>query len=138
MNIFKRDQGGNPMGDFQIKTMKLLDNAVVIGVSGTLDSITAPELEKTVQKYLDEETYDLIFDLAQLKMITSAGVGFFTKMAGATAEHSGGMVMVQPIQSVRDVLNVFGLLRYVPISKDIDGALKDLVSLKSGKFRPDR
>ncbi|MBI4713241.1 MAG: STAS domain-containing protein [Planctomycetes bacterium] len=124
------------MDGFQIKTLKLLGDVVVIGATGTLDSVTAPELEKTVQKYLDDKIYDIIFDLSQLKMITSAGVGFFTKMAGVTSENFGGIVIVQPIQSVRDVLNVFGLLRYVPVANDIDNALKDLAKLKSGKFRP--
>lgn len=114
------------MDVLQIKTLRLLEDIIVIGISGTLDGITVTELEKTTQKYIDSEIYRFIFDLSGLNKITSAGAGFFTKMTAITSENHGGIVLVQPVPAVREVLNIFGLMRYVPIVDNIDAAIKHL------------
>ncbi|MBI4712569.1 MAG: STAS domain-containing protein [Planctomycetes bacterium] len=114
------------MDVLQIKTLRLLEDIIVIGINGTLDGITVPELEKTTQKYLDDKIYKFIFDLSGLNKIASAGAGFFTKMAAITSEHYGAIVLVQPVPPVREVLNIFGLMRYIPIVNDLDAAIKQL------------
>ena len=46
---------------------------IVISVSGRLDSITTPMLEKTIEENVNAND-DLIFDLKNLKYISNAGL----------------------------------------------------------------
>lgn len=49
------------------------DGKAVIRIKGWLDSQTAPELDKFVRSSLTDVT-DLVFDLSELKYISSAGL----------------------------------------------------------------
>ncbi len=46
-------------------------------LGGSLDTATAPELEKQLNAELDDQVKDLIFDLAKLTFISSAGLRVF-------------------------------------------------------------
>lgn len=123
------------MDNFQVKTLKLPDDIIVIAPFGTLDSVTAPELEKTTQKFLETQIYNYIFDLSKLQGITSAGIGFFTKFAGLVGENHGSIVVIQPVASVKETMDVFGLFRYIPLADNLDTALRTINKSKTGQFR---
>ncbi len=50
---------------------------VTVELGGSLDTATAPELEKQLSATLDDQVKDLIFDLAKLTFISSAGLRVF-------------------------------------------------------------
>ena len=50
---------------------------VTLKLTGSLDTATAPELEKQLASVLADSTKDVVFDLAQLKFISSAGLRVF-------------------------------------------------------------
>ena len=47
-------------------------------LTGSLDTATAPELERQLAPVLAGPVKDLVFDLAQLKFISSAGLRVFS------------------------------------------------------------
>ena len=52
--------------------------AATVTLTGSLDTATAPELERQLAPVLTGSVNDLVFDLAQLKFISSAGLRVFS------------------------------------------------------------
>ena len=52
--------------------------AVTVKLTGSLDTATAPELEKQLAPVLGAPVKDVVFDLAELKFISSAGLRVFS------------------------------------------------------------
>ena len=50
---------------------------VTVELGGSLDTATAPQLEKQLSTALDASVHDLIFDLEKLTFISSAGLRVF-------------------------------------------------------------
>lgn len=53
------------------------NTTLTVELGGSLDTATAPQLEKELTTVLDDEVKDLIFDLAKLTFISSAGLRVF-------------------------------------------------------------
>jgi len=66
--------------EIQIKPNAGSQNAggVTVNLTGSLDTATAPELERQLAPVLAGPVKDLVFDLAQLKFISSAGLRVFS------------------------------------------------------------
>ena len=79
---------------------------LTVEVVGRLDSLTAPELEDSL-----EEVYDgidkLILDLAKLEYISSAGLRVLLG-ASQVMDEQGEMVVRNLTQPVRDVIELVG------------------------------
>jgi anti-anti-sigma factor len=64
-----------------IKIKRQVDNnrntTLTVELDGSLDTATAPQLEKQLAAALNEQVNDLIFDLAKLTFISSAGLRVF-------------------------------------------------------------
>ncbi|MFH1227306.1 MAG: STAS domain-containing protein [Planctomycetota bacterium] len=123
------------MDNFQIKTLKLPDDILVVAPIGALDSVTTTELEKNIQKFVESKICNFIFDLTKLENVTSAGIGFFTKLTGIATEHHGGIVIINPNASVKETMDIFGLFRYIPLADNLDSALRIISQKKTGQTR---
>ena len=72
--------------------------AVTVKLVGSLDTVTAPDLEKQLGPVLGGPVKDMIFDLADLKFISSAGLRVFSsarktlKERGGQASDAGGVL----------------------------------------------
>ena len=53
------------------------NDTLTVELGGSLDTATAPQLEKQLSAALDDQVKDLIFDLAKLTFISSAGLRVF-------------------------------------------------------------
>ena len=71
--------------DIQVK--KSVDAArqdtATMELAGSLDTATAPELERALAPLLDSGVRQLVFDLAGLKFVSSAGLRVFGMSAKA-------------------------------------------------------
>ena len=93
--------------------------AITVKLSGSLDAATAPDLERELAPVLGGQTKDLIFDLAQLKFISSAGFRLFSS-AHKTLKSRGGQasfVHMQP--QIQEVFEIMKSLPGVAVFKDI-------------------
>lgn len=80
---------------------------VTVKLTGSLDTATAPDLEEQLTPVLTKEVKDVVFDLAQLKFVSSAGLRVFAMARKQLKERGGqaGFVNMQPqIQSVFDIM----------------------------------
>jgi anti-sigma B factor antagonist len=93
--------------------------AVTVKLTGSLDTATAPELERQLAPVLAGQTKDLIFDLAQLKFISSAGLRIFSSVRKILKERGGQASFVHMQPQIQEVFEIMKSLPGVAVFKDI-------------------
>jgi len=111
---------------FEIKIQRSAGNrssAVTVRLEGSLNTDTAPELERQLTVVLEDPVRDVVFDLAELRFITSAGLRVFAA-ARKTLKDRGGQasfVNLQPqIEVVFDVIKSLPGISIYKNSVDLD------------------
>ena len=80
---------------------------MTVELGGSLDTATAPQLEKQLTAELNDQVKDLVFDLAKLTFISSAGLRVFAAARKWTKQRGEqvSFVNLQPqIQEVFDIV----------------------------------
>ena len=93
-------------------------NEITYMLDGNLDNSTAPMLESRLNETLGKKPRLLIFDLADLKYVTSAGLRQFIVAQKRQKEHGGKVSFVNLQPQIREVFNIMGSLPDVRIFKD--------------------
>lgn len=94
-------------------------HTATVRLSGSLDTATAPELEGQLAKLLAGPVKELVFDLAQLSFISSAGLRV---IAGARKQlrQRGGMASFIHLQpQIQEVFDIIASLPGIAIFKDM-------------------
>lgn len=82
---------------------------VTLGITGRLDTTTAPNLEAVINE-ISEDTKELIFNMAELEYISSAGIRVLLS-AYKKINQSGGIMRIEKANDiVREVFEMTGLL----------------------------
>ena len=86
---------------------------VVVAITGSIDTSTAPALEKEVEEYLESATL-LVFDFAKVDYLSSAGLRVLLRCNKAMISH-GKMIVrnVDPI--VMDLFEITGFTELLNI-----------------------
>jgi len=93
--------------------------AVTMKLTGSLDTATAPELERQLAPVLAGPVKDLVFDLAQLKFISSAGLRVFSMARKQLKERGGQASFVNLQPQIQEVFEIIKALPGVAIFKDV-------------------
>jgi anti-anti-sigma factor len=82
-----------------------------VQLEGSLDTATAPELERQLAPVLNSGTKDIVFDLAKLKFISSAGLRIFANVRKQLTTRAGqaSFVNLQP-----QIEEVFEIMKALP------------------------
>jgi len=85
--------------------------ALTVKLSGSLDTATAPELEREIGPVMMRCGKDLMFDLAGLKFISSAGLRVFSIVRKQLKERGGqaSFINMQP-----QITEVFEIIKALP------------------------
>ena len=83
----------------------------MVKLNGSLDTATAPQLEKQLAPVLAGPTKDIVFDLANLKFISSAGLRIFS-MARKALKERGGQASFMNMQP--QIQEVFAIMKALP------------------------
>jgi anti-anti-sigma factor len=100
--------------------------AVTVKLTGSLDTATAPELERQLAPVLATTVKDLVFDLAQLKFISSAGLRVFSTARKTLKERGGQASFVHMQPQIQEVFEIMKSLPGVAVFKsvaELDGYL---------------
>ena len=82
---------------------------VTLEITGRLDTTTAPNLEAVINE-ISEATKELIFNMAELEYISSAGIRVILS-AYKKMNQSGGIMRIEKANDiVREVFEMTGLL----------------------------
>ena len=92
---------------------------VTVKLTGSLDTATAPELERQLAPVLAGPVKELVFDLAQLKFISSAGLRVFQMARKQLKERGGQASFVHMQPQIQEVFEIIKALPGVAIFKDM-------------------
>jgi len=93
--------------------------AVTVKLTGSLDTATAPELEHQLAPVLAGGTKDVVFDLAELKFISSAGLRVFSNTRKQLKERGGQASFIHMQPQIQEVFEIMKSLPGVAIFKDV-------------------
>lgn len=94
-------------------------DTVVVKLAGSLDTATAPELERQLAPVLGGEVKDVVFDLAQLKFISSAGLRVFATMRKTLKQRGGQASFIHMQPQIQEVFEIMKSLPGVAVFKDV-------------------
>jgi anti-sigma B factor antagonist len=94
-------------------TKNLDGNKLTIALEGKLDTITAPDFEASVRESIGDAK-ELVFDLAGLEYITSAGLRVLLS-AQKTMNEQGAMKVVNVNEDINEVFEVTGFSDFLNI-----------------------
>jgi len=98
----------------------LTAQTATVRLSGSLDTSTAPELETQLTALLAGPIKELVFDLAQLTFLSSAGLRVFASARKQLRER-GGLASFTNLQpQIQEVFDIIASLPGIAIFKDIN------------------
>ncbi len=107
----------------EIQIKKNLDPAhrgtVTVELAGSLDTATAPELERQLPPLFDTPVTDLVFDLAKLNFISSAGLRVFANARKRLRDRGGQASFVRMQSQIQEVFEIVKALPGVAVFKDV-------------------
>ena len=93
--------------------------SVTVKLKGSLDTATAPELEQALAPVLATPVKDLVYDLANLKFISSAGLRVFSATRKAIKQNGGQTSFVNMQPQIQEVFEIIKALPGVAIFKNV-------------------
>ena len=91
---------------------------VTFALDGHLDNFTVASLELELRPTLAAHSGQLIFDLAGLKFVTSAGIRLFFMAMKQRKQHGGHLLFVHLQPQIQEVFDIMGKLPEMRVFKD--------------------
>jgi anti-sigma B factor antagonist len=91
------------------------NGAITVKLIGSLDTATAPDLERELAPVLARCGKDLVFDLAQLKFISSAGLRVFSIVRKQLKERGGQASFINLMPQIAEVFEIIKALPGVAV-----------------------
>ena len=92
-------------------TKEKKEDVLTVSLEGDLDSTTAPALENELKEVVETVPAHLVFDLAKLNYVSSAGLRVFL----STQKKIRGKAEMKIVNSVKDVMEIFEVTGFVDI-----------------------
>ena len=92
---------------------------VTIKLIGSLDTATAPELDRQMTECLAGKVNDLVFDLGLLKFVSSAGLRLFSVARKQMVARGGKASFIKMQPQVEEVFAIIQSLPGIAIFKDL-------------------
>lgn len=111
-----------------------------IRVDGVIDTLTAGELEEVIDSLLKRGRYRIIFDLAGVDYISSAGWGIFISHIKDVRSHGGDIKLANMIPNVFEIYQLLEFDNVLQAYSSVDDARNkfDLTPADSGLKKKDR
>ena len=96
----------------------------VLSLAGYLDAHTAPEFERAIQAEIDAGRVRLIVDAAQLKYISSAGLGVFMSFIEEVREKGGDIKICGLVPKVKQIFDILGFPAIYDVMESREAAIR--------------
>ena len=111
--------------------------ATIIKLIGSLDTATAPELDRELLKVLAGRVNDLVFDLALLSFVSSAGLRLFSVVRKQMTMRASQVTFINMQPQVAEVFAIIQSLPGIHVFKDMEALDRYLAERKgSSPERP--
>ena len=101
-----------------------------LGLDGTLDTSTSPQLEKELAAVFERPTQILVFDLGKLSFLSSGGVRVLLTARKRVIERSGSCVMLRVQPRIEKTFEIIKALDGLMLFKDDESLDAFLVALQ--------
>jgi anti-anti-sigma factor len=105
--------------------------ATIIKLIGSLDTATAPELDRELLKVLAGKISDLVFDLAELTFVSSAGLRIFSVVRKQMTMRGSHATFINLQPQVAEVFAIIQSLPGIHVFKDLE-ALDRYIAQRKG------
>ena len=85
-----------------------IENCLLIGICGELDTTTSPELEAAIGQESQSEPNTYIFDLEEMEYISSVGLRVFLANLKKVKSSGGRMLLAGLNEEVQEVFDMAG------------------------------
>lgn len=99
-------------------------NAVIVGVKGRMDAVTAPIFESTMADHIATDVTLFVVDCSALEYISSAGLRSLLTTAKSLRAQNGELVFAALQDVVREVFEIAGFGTIFPIFDSTEAALE--------------
>jgi len=122
------------MSDIKISVSESgADDAIsIIRVDGVIDTLTATQLEEVLDRLLKRGRFQLIFDLAGVDYISSAGWGIFISRIKEIRQGKGDIKLANMVPNVMEVYELLEFDSILSAHENINGARVAFDSGQSG------
>jgi len=102
-----------------------IDDYLVVGLQGRLDTIQADAVEKTMLEILDQEHTRIILDCKEMDYISSSGLRILLIVQKRMLAVSGTLKLCNLQPSIQEIFDISGFSMIFTILPDLKTALKD-------------
>lgn len=102
-----------------------------IGLDGSLDTATAPQLEKELQEVFAGPTQIIVFDLAKLSFLSSGGVRVILTARKRVIERKGSCMMLGVSARIEKTFEIIKALDGLMLFKDDEALDRFLLVLQT-------
>ena len=101
------------------------ENGIVfIAINGRLDADTSPEAEKVVKDALKGQTTRVLFNLAALEYLSSAGLRVLLGAAKEMRRRDGKIALCALNEFVKEIFEVSGFQSLIPITDSVESGIE--------------
>jgi len=105
-------------------THKEENGIVSITISGRLDADSSLEAEKVVNEALEGQTKQVLFNLASLEYLSSAGLRVLLSTAKEMRRRNGKLVLCSLNEFVKELFDVSGFQSLIPIADSVESGIE--------------
>ncbi len=105
-------------------TQKEENGIVCIEIIGRLDADSSPEAEKVVKDAIKDQTNRILFNLASLEYLSSAGLRVLLGAAKEMRRKDGKIVLCALNEFVKEIFEVSGFQTLIPITDTVESGIE--------------
>ncbi|RME90333.1 MAG: anti-sigma factor antagonist [Candidatus Hydrogenedentota bacterium] len=106
------------------------ENILHVVLEGALDSHTATEFKAWMEESLLDGYRAFLLNFSRLDYISSRGISVLFETADIMQKHEAHLVILEPSEETRNLLDFFGVTKKLKVSFDWESALSDLARFK--------
>ena len=107
----------------QLTIYKPKGHTVLAALEGPLNLAGVPPIEERLTELAgDEQVRLMVLDLAKVPLVGSVGIRLFITCSKELEKHGGVLALMNPIQFVREVLEISGVAGYLPLVESLEEA----------------
>jgi anti-sigma B factor antagonist len=108
-----------PAKTLEIQVRHPASGVITVALAGSLDTVTAPDLERELSPVLAGGGKDLVFDLARLRFISSAGLRVFSMVRKQLKVRGGQASFINMQPQIHEVFEIIKALPGVAVFKNV-------------------
>ncbi len=113
--------------DLEMEISQKEENGILsFTIIGRLDADSSPEAEKVVHDALESQTTRVLFDLASLEYLSSAGLRVLLSTAKEMRRRDGKFVLCSLNEFVKELFDVSGFQSLIPIADSVESGIEML------------